>query len=59
MDGAVGRAGVGNGEGANLLFSKVGEGGGKFKYEVEVEGAFGGGDEFVIFIGCGLKKSIR
>ena len=25
--------------------------GGGFKYEVEVEGAFGGGDEFVIFIG--------
>ena len=29
--------------------------GGGFKYEVGVEGAFGRGDEFVIFIGCRSK----
>ena len=29
--------------------------GGEFKYEVGVEGAFGGGDVFVLFIGCGSK----
>ena len=28
---------------------------GGIKYKVEVEGAFGRGDEFVIFIGCGSK----
>ena len=33
--------------------------GGRFKYEVGVEGAFGGGDEFVIFIGCGSKFAIK
>ena len=55
LGGAVGKAGVGKSVGENLLFSRVGEGGGRFKYEVEVEEAFGGDDEFVIFIGCGSK----